>query len=100
MAVVLWAFVPFDRAGGELLFNLLADRYERRSMLVTTHLAFSEWVYYTLAQMREGASCGQRFPQQVQRYGKSIMPLQPTLGRSDGCSFLPSSEGLSWLPRP
>ena len=23
-------FVPFDRAGGELLFNLLADRYERR----------------------------------------------------------------------
>jgi DNA replication protein DnaC len=37
-------FVPFDRAGGELLFNLLADRYERASTLVTTNLAFSEWV--------------------------------------------------------
>jgi DNA replication protein DnaC len=37
-------FVPFDRAGGELLFNLLADRYERRSVLVTTNLAFAEWV--------------------------------------------------------
>lgn len=37
-------FVPFDRAGGELLFNLLADRYERRrSVLLTTNLAFSEW---------------------------------------------------------
>jgi DNA replication protein DnaC len=37
-------FVPFKREGGELLFNLLADRYERHSTVVTTNLAFSEWV--------------------------------------------------------
>jgi IstB-like ATP binding protein len=37
-------FVPFDRAGGELLFNLLTERYERRSVTVTTNLAFAEWV--------------------------------------------------------
>jgi len=37
-------FVPFDRAGGELLFNMFAERYERKSVLVTTNLAFSEWV--------------------------------------------------------
>lgn len=36
-------FVPFDRQGGELLFNIIADRYERSSVMITTNLTFSEW---------------------------------------------------------
>jgi len=35
--------VPFDRQGGELLFNVLAARHGRRSVLITTNLAFAEW---------------------------------------------------------
>jgi DNA replication protein DnaC len=38
-----FGFVPFERAGGELLFNVVADRYEQGSVVVTTNLAFSEW---------------------------------------------------------
>lgn len=37
-------FVPFDKLEGELLFNLLSDRYERRSTIVTSNLSFGEWV--------------------------------------------------------
>ena len=37
-------FVPFDRQGGELLFHVLAARHSRkRSVVITTNLAFSEW---------------------------------------------------------
>ena len=36
-------FVPFDRQGGELLFQLLSQRHLRRSVVITTNLAFSEW---------------------------------------------------------
>jgi DNA replication protein DnaC len=34
----------FDHAGAELLFQMLASRYETVSTLVTSTLMFSEWV--------------------------------------------------------
>jgi DNA replication protein DnaC len=37
-------FVPFERAGGELLFDLLSERHEVRSTMLTTNLSFGEWV--------------------------------------------------------
>jgi DNA replication protein DnaC len=36
-------YLSFSRAGAELLFQVFAVRYERRSVLVTSNLAFSEW---------------------------------------------------------
>jgi DNA replication protein DnaC len=36
-------YLSFSRSGAELLFQVFTDRYERRSLLVTSNLAFSEW---------------------------------------------------------
>jgi len=36
-------YLSFSRAGAELLFQVFADRYERRSLQVTSNLALSEW---------------------------------------------------------
>ena len=36
-------YIPFDRTGTDLLFQLVAARYERGSIIVTTNLPFSEW---------------------------------------------------------
>jgi DNA replication protein DnaC len=36
-------YLSFSRAGAELLFQVFADRYERRSLLITSNLPFGEW---------------------------------------------------------
>jgi DNA replication protein DnaC len=36
-------YLSFSRAGAELLFQVFAERYERRSLLITSNLAFGEW---------------------------------------------------------
>jgi DNA replication protein DnaC len=36
-------YVQHNRDEMEVLFTLLAERYERRSVIITTNLVFSEW---------------------------------------------------------
>lgn len=38
-----WGYVPVDTEGARLLFQVVADSYERRSLILTTNLEFSRW---------------------------------------------------------
>lgn len=36
-------YVPFSKAGAELLFDVISQAYEHHSLMVSTNLAFEEW---------------------------------------------------------
>ncbi|MCK4259475.1 MAG: ATP-binding protein [Halanaerobiales bacterium] len=39
-----WGYIPLDKEGAQLLFQVIAECYERRSLIITTNLEFSKWV--------------------------------------------------------
>lgn len=38
-----WGYVPVDKEGAQLLFRIISDSYETRSLVITTNLEFSKW---------------------------------------------------------
>lgn len=38
-----WGYVPVDRDGARLLFQVVSDSYESKSIIITTNLEFSRW---------------------------------------------------------
>lgn len=38
-----WGYVPVDSVGSKLLFQVIAECYERKSLIITTNLEFSKW---------------------------------------------------------
>lgn len=39
-----WGYVPLERDGARLLFQVISECYEKRSLILTTNLEFSKWV--------------------------------------------------------
>lgn len=38
-----WGYVPIDSDGSKLLFGIIAECYERKSIIITTNLEFARW---------------------------------------------------------
>lgn len=38
-----WGYVPIDREGAQLLFQVICESYESKSLILTTNLEFSRW---------------------------------------------------------
>jgi DNA replication protein DnaC len=38
-----WGYVPVDRNGSQLLYRIISDSYEHRSLVITTNLPFQNW---------------------------------------------------------
>ena len=36
-------YVPFSKEGAELIFQVFAERNERKSVIITTNLGFGDW---------------------------------------------------------
>ena len=38
-----WGYIPFEKDGSQLLFQVISECYERRSLIITTNLEFGKW---------------------------------------------------------
>jgi DNA replication protein DnaC len=48
-------YLPFSKTGAELLFEVLSQRYERGSVLITSNLPFEEWTQVLSSERLTGA---------------------------------------------
>lgn len=39
-----WGYVPLEREGCQLLFQVISEAYEKKSVILTTNLEFSKWI--------------------------------------------------------
>lgn len=50
-----FGYVPFSKAGAELLFEVISRAYERQSIIMTTNLPFEQWTEILVNERLTGA---------------------------------------------
>lgn len=50
-----WGYVPLDRTGAQLLFEVISECYERRTLIINTNIEFSRWVNVFYDEQMTGA---------------------------------------------
>lgn len=50
-----WGYVPLDRTGAQLLFEVISECYERKSVIINTNIEFSRWVNVFYDEQMTGA---------------------------------------------
>jgi DNA replication protein DnaC len=50
-----WGYIPLDRTGAQLLFEVISECYERKPLIINTNLEFSRWVNVFYDEQMTGA---------------------------------------------
>lgn len=50
-----WGYVPLDKTGSQLLFEVVAECYERKTLIINTNIEFSRWVNVLYDEQMTGA---------------------------------------------
>jgi DNA replication protein DnaC len=50
-----WGYVPLDRIGAQLLFEVISECYERKALIINTNIEFSRWVTVFYDEQMTGA---------------------------------------------
>ena len=50
-----WGYVPLDRTGAQLLFEVVSECYERKALIINTNIEFSRWVNVFYDEQMTGA---------------------------------------------
>jgi len=50
-----WGYVPLDRTGAQLLFEVISQCYEQKTLIINTNIEFSRWVNVFYDEQMTGA---------------------------------------------